>query len=116
MKLSLKMTCPTTTDSSIQRDSLVTMKCKRGQHESIAKYQVCNVHQNYNKWFIAPEGKFLWDKTSKNVWLLRRMVKKHRSAYEEVRLERNGSFRPTSIFCMILMCEVLNVESVLEDY
>jgi hypothetical protein len=102
----------------LERNSLISLKCKRGRFESIEMYRVLGLFTKYyNKWFIATEEKIVWDKRSKQVKVLARMVKRQGAAYEEVKLEENGNLGPKSIFCMKLMSEILSVdESVLKEY
>ena len=98
----------------IERDSLITMKCKRGKgNETIEYYRVLAVFTKYyNKWFVATdESRFIWNKDSKKVRILARMMSKCGSSYHEMKLEKDGTFGPQSVFCTKYMCDILSVDA-----
>lgn len=102
----------------IQRDSLVSLHCRKGNTTIIEHYRVlCPFTKYYNKWYVCiDETKFVWKKNSKNVRFLVRMMRKIGSSYEEVKLEKNGEFGPRCVFRICSMNEILDVMSDLVEF
>ena len=60
----------------IERDSLISLHCKRGDTTAIENYRVlCRFTKHYNKWYICiDDAKFVWKRDSKSVPFLVRMI------------------------------------------
>ena len=103
----------------IQWDSLIQMKCKRGNAESVENYRVLGLFSKYyNKWFVAPEDSSPWTNNPsavKNARVLARLVKKTGSNYNEVELKTGGDWGPKQVFCVKNYCDILHVDSRLID-
>jgi hypothetical protein len=102
----------------IQRDSLISLHCRKGNTTIIEHYRVlCPFTKYYNKWYVCiDETKLVWKKNSKSVRFLVRMMRKIGSSYEEVKLEKNGEFGPRCIFRICSMNEILDVMSDLVEF
>ncbi len=107
--------CDDVNSIHIERDSLITLNCKRGGVSSIEYYRVL-----YNKWYPADLDKgvfkFAWDRSSNKVHFLVRMMNERGASYEEVELKKNWDFRPMSIFRICSMDEILDVKTMLVDF
>jgi hypothetical protein len=103
----------------IMRDSLIQLKCKRGKSESVESYRVLAFFSKYyNKWFVTPEKKFLWEanvSTTNNVRVLARLMKKSGSAYQEVELKAGGDWGPCQVYCIRHFSDILKVQNGLVD-
>ena len=101
----------------IERDSLITLTCKRGKTSSVESYRVLALFtKHYKKWYPSYDPqRFMWKKNSTNVRCLVRMMAKHGLSWKDVELETNGDFGPSCIFCVCTMNEILSVESKLVE-
>ena len=103
----------------IQQGSLIQVKCKRGNAESVENYRVLGLFSKYySKWFVAPEDNFPWTNNPsavKNARVLARLVKKTGSNYNEVELKTGGDWGPKHVFCVKNYCDILHVDSRLID-
>lgn len=97
----------------INRDSLVSMKCKRGKNVSIQLYRVLAIFsKHYNKWFTHWDSDtILFEKDSKKFKILARMVERDGVTIKEVELKKGGDWGPKFVFCMRLMCDIHRIES-----
>ena len=104
----------------IERDSLITLKCKRGKSESVESYRVLAFFtKHYNKWFIAMENKFPWrvDMTKRqNVRVLAKLMKKSDSTFGHVKLEKDGDWGPQHVHCIKHFKDILEVGKELLDF
>ncbi|KAL9188604.1 hypothetical protein ACHAXT_006982 [Thalassiosira profunda] len=96
----------------IERDCIVTMKCKRGKSESVASYRVLAIFsKHYNKWYVHWDSdRVLFEPGSKKYKVLARMVEKNGSNYSEVELEKGGAWGPRAVYRIKHMSEIESVE------
>lgn len=99
----------------IQRDSLITVKAKRGKTESIEYYRVLGIFsKHYNKWYLHwDDDKVTYDNNSKQYKILARMVEKDGPKFKEVELVAGGHWSPRCVYVLRYMSEIVSVESVL---
>lgn len=99
----------------IQRDSLITVKAKRGKTESIEYYRVLGIFsKHYNKWYLHwDEDKVAFVRNSKQYKILARMVEKSGRKFKEVELVAGGQWSPRCVYVLRYMSEIVSVESVL---
>ncbi len=102
----------------IQRDSLISLHCRKETTTIIEHYRVlCSFTKYCNKWYVSIDRtKFVWKKNSKSVRFLVRMMQNIGLSYEEVKLEKNGEFGPRCIFRICSMNEILDVMSDLVEF
>jgi len=105
---------------TIQRDSLIQVKCKRGRAESVENYRVLALFSKYyNKWFVSLEDSFPWTGNPSavtNARVLVRMVKKQAgSNYKEVTLEAGGDWGPKQVFCVVNYKDIIGVDNQLVE-
>ena len=105
---------PTEEDAAsiyIERDSLISLTCQRGKASSVEYYRVLAFFtKHYKKWYPSYDPqRFLWNKESKDVRCLVRMLKKNGSSWKEEQLEKDGHFGPSCVFRVCSMNEILNV-------
>ena len=95
----------------IERDSLISLTCQRGEASSVEHYRVLALFtKHYKKWYPSYDPqRFLWDKDSKDVRCLVRMLKRNGSSWKEVELERDGNFGPSCVFRVCSFDEILSV-------
>eukprot|EP00986_Skeletonema_menzelii_P001712 scaffold468_cov133-Skeletonema_menzelii.AAC.4 len=93
----------------IERDSLISLTCQRGNASSVEHYRVLAFFtKHYKKWYPSYDPqRFLWGKNSKDVRCLVRMLKMNGSSWKEVELERDGNFGPS---CVFRVCSIWNIE------
>jgi len=110
------------TDASgtyIERNSIVTMKCKQGRTESVESYRVLAIFsKHYNKWYIEWDSdRVEFQKGSTKYKILARMVQKVGGSgqYEEVELEKDGPWGPRAVYCLKHMSAIESVETALEE-
>jgi hypothetical protein len=87
----------------IERNSVVSMKCKRGNIVTVEKYRVlCIFSKSYNKWYVEWDNeKVPFQSSSKKYKVLARMLKQvNNSQYQELELEEGGHWGPQSVFCV----------------
>jgi hypothetical protein len=99
----------------ISRDTLITLSVTQGNTTTLEYYRVLALFsKHYNKWFLHwDEDKVLFDKGSKKIKVLARMVKKKASSWVDVDLVKGGNWGPKSVFSIKSMCDIVSVEGEL---
>lgn len=98
----------------IERNSVVSMKCKRGNIVTVEKYRVlCIFSKSYNKWYVEWDNeKVPFQSSSKKYKILARMLKQvNNSQYQELELEEGGHWGPQSVFCVKYMCDIEGIDN-----
>jgi hypothetical protein len=98
--------------SYIKRDSLIRLKAKRGNSESIEYYRVLAIFsKSYNKWYLHwDEDKVLYESNSKKYKILARMVVQTGQRFKEVDLVAGGNWSPRNVYVLRYMSEVLSLD------
>ena len=89
----------------IERNSVVSMKCKQGK--------IVTVEKSYNKWYVEWDNeKVPFQSSSKKYKNLARMLKQvNKSQYQELELEEGGNWGPQSVFCVKYMCDIEGIDN-----
>ena len=95
----------------IERDSLISLHCTRGDSVTVEYYRVLwPFTKYYNKWYVyVDQSKFSWINDDTKVRFLVRMMCARGGTYEEVNLEKDGEFGPRSIYRICMMKDIVNV-------
>ena len=98
----------------IERNSVVSLKCKRGKIVTVEKYRVlCIFSKSYNKWYVEWDNeKVPFQSSSKKYKILAWMLKQvNKSQYQELELEEGGNWGPQSVFCVKYMCDIEGIDN-----
>jgi hypothetical protein len=113
---------PATEILHMQRDSLVKMKCAKTRGENLlplVKYfrVLCFFTKHYNKWYPAPEQKFVWNDNAKQAHarVLVRLVKRVGSAYQDVELLEEGDYKPREVYSIKKISDIVYVGNELVE-
>ena len=97
----------------IERNSVVSLKCKRGKIVTVEKYRVlCIFSKSYNKWYVEWDNEQVpFQSSSKKYKILARLLKQvNNSQYQEVELKEGGNWGPQSVFCVKYMCDIERID------
>ena len=97
----------------IERDSLVSLKVKRGKSESIHIYRVLSIFSKHsNKWLYhlaADKIPFVED-SMKKYKIMVRMMEGAGEGYDNVELTKDGIWSPKAVYRIATVKEVINVK------
>ena len=104
-------------DVFIKCESTITMKFHQGKSYPIGYYRVLHIFSKYYKnWFVQMESdKIIWGKYCKKYNIPSRLMHKGGVEFKEVELEKYGHWGPRDVFFINHICEVVSVNSKLED-
>ena len=79
-------------DAYIEYGSIVKIKCKQGETESIEYYTVLGIFSKYynNLFFHIGSNKIIWKNYFKNYKVLARLIQKDNPEYKKFQLEKDG--------------------------
>ncbi len=72
---------------------------------------LCFFTKHYNKWYPAPEQKFVWNGDAKRaqVRVLVRHVKRVGFAYQDVELVKKGDYKPQDVYSIKKISDIVYV-------
>jgi hypothetical protein len=102
----------------IERDSLISLHCTRGDSVTVEYYMILYPFTKYyNKWYVCvDQSMFSWIKDDTKVRFLVRMMCARGGTYEEVNLEKDCEFGPRSNYRICVVKDIVNVVGSLIDF